>query len=251
MDNNSKEREAFMRLHAGLPRQGPGSDVCTAETLGRLPALPADAKIFDLGCGPGRASLVLAYMLKQKIVCVDKEESFLEQLRETAKQRKLDQYIETRCGDMATVEADLGSIDLIWSEGAIYCVGFDRALESWRPLLSKTGMVACTELSWFSDERAPEAVAFWKKHYPEMRSVAENLEAVEWPGYTCIEHFTIPDSCWWSEYYDPLEKNIEKLKADAGSDEDLKTAIANAEEEIDIYRKFGEQYGYEFYLLQK
>jgi len=251
MESNSKEHDALMKLHAGLPRQGPGSDVCTAETFMRLPALPPDAKVFDLGCGPGRASLVLAYMLKKKIVCVDKEESFLEQLRATAEQRKLSEYIETRCGDMATVSADLGSIDLIWSEGAIYCVGFDRALESWRPLLSKTGVVACTELSWFGDERAPEAVAFWNKNYPEMRSVAENLEAIEWPGYTCIEHFTIPDSCWWDEYYTPLEKNIEKLKAETEKDEALKAVVANAEAEIDLYRKHGDQYGYEFYLLQK
>ena len=84
-----------------------------------------------------------------------------------------------------------------------------------------------------------------------MRSVAENLEAIEWPGYTCIEHFTIPDSCWWDEYYTPLEKNIEKLKAETEKDEALKAVVANAEAEIDLYRKHGDQYGYEFYLLQK
>jgi serine/threonine-protein kinase HipA len=64
MDENSKRHMAFMRLHAGLPRQGPGSDHTTADALRRLPQISLPARIYDLGCGPGRASLVLANILQ-------------------------------------------------------------------------------------------------------------------------------------------------------------------------------------------
>lgn len=67
MDNNSKRHVARMRLHSGLPRQGPGSDENTANALRRLPQIPSPARIYDLGCGAGRASLVLANILQQKL----------------------------------------------------------------------------------------------------------------------------------------------------------------------------------------
>ncbi|HEX8823356.1 MAG TPA: class I SAM-dependent methyltransferase, partial [Archangium sp.] len=53
--------DAFFLLHTDLPREGPGSDDCTREALRRLrPWLPASPRVLDLGCGPGKQTLVLA-----------------------------------------------------------------------------------------------------------------------------------------------------------------------------------------------
>jgi len=251
MENNSKRHLALVRLHAGLPRQGPGSDDSTVNALRRLPPIPSSARIYDLGCGPGRASLVLASTLKQKIVAVDLQEEFLSQLRNSAAQKGVTHLIETQCGDMASLHDEAGAVNLIWSEGAIYCVGFDAALAAWRSLLADAGLVACTELSWLMSNPSPEPAAFWQKEYPAMRSVAQNLMAVECLGYACLDHFSLPESCWWDEYYSPWLRNIERLKEDAEHDDFLRAAIANAVAEIDLFRRFSHEYGYEFYLLQK
>jgi SAM-dependent methyltransferase len=112
--------EALLRLFEGLPRQGPGSDACTREALRRLPELPAAPRVLDLGCGSGRSALVLAQMLRVKIVAVDTHRPFLDQLRATARERGLEHLIETRCADMAAPGVPPGSVDLLWSEGAIY-----------------------------------------------------------------------------------------------------------------------------------
>ncbi|NRA02079.1 MAG: hypothetical protein HRU00_05690 [Myxococcales bacterium] len=52
--------EVFWKLHQGLPKQGPGSDASTRRALALVPELPSAPRILDLGCGPGRQTLVLA-----------------------------------------------------------------------------------------------------------------------------------------------------------------------------------------------
>lgn len=251
MDNKSREHVARARIHSGLPRQGPGSDKNTEETVRRLPSLPDAARIYDLGCGPGRASIILARILRQKIICVDLQQSFLDQLNDDAAKRKLEHLIETRCGDMSVLPDKKGSIDLIWAEGAIYAIGFDAGLRSWHPLLSERGMVACSELSWLVPNPSEEPIAYWKANYPGIRSVAQNVMAAEQLGYECIDHFTLPESCWWDEYYNPWSRNLEDLREDAKHDEVLRAVIERASVEIDLFRRFSNEYGYEFYLLRK
>jgi len=251
MDTNSLDFIAMMKVHSRLPRQGPGSDACTADALSRLPKLPSCGSIYDAGCGPGRSSLVLAEKLKRKIICLDRSQEFLAQLQAEAERKGLSEFVETRRGDMAYLNAPQESVDLIWSEGAIYCIGFDFGLGLWRSLLSKSGIVACTELSWLTDDVSPEPLQFWQVNYPGMRSVERNIESAESCGYKCLDHFTLPPSAWWDEYYGPLERNVQQLKSKQDMDEHLNAAIRSAEAEIDLYRRFGDQYGYEFYLFQK
>lgn len=240
-----------MRLHSGLPRQGPGSDEITAAAIKQLPHLPPEARIYDLGCGPGRASLVLARTLRQKIIAVDLQQEFLNQLSTNAIDQGLDCFITTKCGDMISLPDEAGTIDLIWSEGAIYCVGFDAGLKAWHPLLTEDGVVACTELSWLTENPSSDSIKFWQQNYPAMRSVTQNIEAVQELGYKYLAHFTLPQSCWWDEYYDPWLQRLDKLSEEADADELIQLAIANAREEIDLFKQFHQEYGYEFYLLQK
>jgi serine/threonine-protein kinase HipA len=251
MDKKSKPRKALMRLHSGLPRQGPGSDEITAAALQRLPKIPTQARIYDLGCGPGRASLELARVLRQKIIAVDLQQEFLHQLSISAAEQGLDGLIATTCGDMLSLPDEAGTVNLIWSEGAIYCIGFDAGLKAWRTLLADDGLVACSELSWITAQPSVAPAAFWGQNYPAMRSVIQNIEAAERLGYQCLDHFTLPPSCWWDEYYNPWLQRLDKLSEEAVEDELMQQAIVNAREEISLFRQFHQEYGYEFYLLQK
>ena len=131
--------EALFRLFETLPRQGPGSDACTREALRRLPALPAAPRVLDLGCGTGASTLVLAATLRTSVIAVDIHQPFLDQLRATAQARGLAPLIETRCADIRSPGVPPGSIDLLWSEGALYLLGFEQGLRLWRPLLAPGG----------------------------------------------------------------------------------------------------------------
>ena len=51
--------------------------------------------------------------------------------------------------------------DLIWSEGAIDNIGFEKGLTYWNGFLKKNGYVVVTCPSWFTRERPAEAEKFW------------------------------------------------------------------------------------------
>lgn len=59
-DDHAVRYEAFFSLHHNLPRQSPGSDATTRQMLALTGPLPRRPRVLDLGCGPGRAALLLA-----------------------------------------------------------------------------------------------------------------------------------------------------------------------------------------------
>ena len=52
------------------------------------------------------------------------------------------------------------SLDLIWSEGAIYTLGFAAGLAAWRSFPKERAFLAVTELTWLTDFRAEPLQAF-------------------------------------------------------------------------------------------
>jgi len=73
--------------------------------------------------------------------------------------------------------------DLIWSEGAIYCVGFEKGLRHFHQHLNGNGYVTVTEVSWFTDNPDQEMKNFWQNQYPDIKTVKENISIIESCGY--------------------------------------------------------------------
>lgn len=239
---------ALKNLHDGLARAAPGDDEATREALRRLGPLPADPRVLDLGCGPGRSTLALAAALPTaRIDAVDLHAGFLAHLARIA--AEFAGRILPRVADFGALDDAPASVDLIWSEGAIYHLGFAEGLRRWRPLLRPHGRLAVTELTWRlpPDQRPAEAVAFWHEAYPAMTSLAANLAAAESAGYAVIDSFALPARAWFN-YYDPLIARADAL-ADS-SDPELAAAIAVTRREVDVWRRHGDSYDYVFYLLR-
>jgi SAM-dependent methyltransferase len=241
--------EALFRLFEGLPQQGPGSDTCTREALRRLPELPASPRVLDLGCGSGRSALVLADALRAKVIAVDNHQPFLDQLRASARERGLEELIEARCADMASPGVPAGSVDLLWSEGAVYLLGFEAGLRLWRPLLAPGGCLAASECSWLCADPPAEAAAFFREGYPGMAGIQENVGRSRAAGFDLIDHFTLPPEAWWDEYYAPLEQRMARLAPAA--DPELAAVVDETRREIELCRRYGDSDGYVFYLLRR
>ena len=126
--------EAFLKVHSGIPREGPGSDASTRTALRKLPKLPSAARILDLGCGPGRQTLVLARELQSRVIAVDIFQQYLDELEKSSLDAGLSEAIELRKVSMEDLGYKDESIDLVWSEGALYTVGVLKELRYLHPI---------------------------------------------------------------------------------------------------------------------
>src|SRR5512143_1497178 len=125
----------FFEIHSGLPREGPGDEASTLRALRLIRDLPAAPEILDVGCGPGAQTLVLAGATKGFVTAVDNHAPFLDELRGRASRAGLAERVRAVEASMFELPFEDAAFDLIWSEGAIYQMGFDHGLRSWRRFL--------------------------------------------------------------------------------------------------------------------
>jgi serine/threonine-protein kinase HipA len=241
----------FFELHSGLPREGPGDDSITRRAVGLLPELPPDPVVVDAGCGPGGQTLVLARELGVKVTAIDIHEPFVEVLQGRAEAAGLGHLIEPRQGDMSALPFDPGTVDLIWCEGALYQIAFHEGLVLWRSLLAAGGIVAASEAVWTVDDPPAEVREMWEREYPAITDAMGCIARAADAGYETLGHFTLPPESWWTNYYGPLEERVEKLRPRASGDPVLAQVLLETELEIDMHRRFGHTYSYEFLIMRK
>jgi SAM-dependent methyltransferase len=250
MDPNARTTQIFLDIQRGLPRQGPGDDASTLRALALCAELPARPDVLDIGCGPGMQTIALARALDGRITAGDLFQEYLEQLVETAVAAGVRDRIGQMRVDMVDLPFGRDSFDLIWSEGAAYILGFGEAFERWRYPLRSRGYLAVSELTWLVPDPPTEAAEFFADEYPAMTDVATNLATIEGNGYEVIDHFTLPDEAWWDHYYTPLEAKLPSLREKYAGDDEALELVAMAAREIDVRRRFGGSYGYEFFVAR-
>jgi hypothetical protein len=92
---------------------------------------------------------------------------------------------------------------------------------------------------------------YFDNEYPAMTSIEAINEAIRENGYEPVGDFTLPDSAWWDDYYTPLKAKFPSLKQKYEGDEEALDIIAMSEAEIDIRRRYGQSYGYHFFVARK
>ena len=239
----------FFEVHQGLPREAPGDEESTLRALALMKDLPFAPSILDIGCGPGAQTIALARNSSAHITAVDVHQPFLDELARRAAAAALSACIDTVNASIFELAFEK-PFDVIWSEGAIYIIGFERGLRTWRPLLKPGGYVAVTELSWIKPD-PPEGIRkYWQADYPGMLSVDENLAGLRAAGYRELGHFVLPESSWWKPYYYPMEARIVELRERYRADLEVQALLDIKQLEIEMYRKYSEWYGYIFYVMQ-
>jgi SAM-dependent methyltransferase len=142
------------------------------------------------------------------------------------------------------------SFDLIWSEGSIYIIGFEKGLREWKRLLAPRGYVVITHVAWLKPNPPQEILEYWQSNYPQIRSIKENIESARKFGCRVIRHFVLPEKSWWKNYYEPTEAKLTLLKSKYQDDMEALNYLALEEKEIDMFRKYSSYYGYVFFVLQ-
>jgi ubiquinone/menaquinone biosynthesis C-methylase UbiE len=241
----------FYEVHSNLPREGPGNNQATKKAYQMLKDLPEKPRILDIGCGPGMQTITLAKLTNGNITAIDNHQPFLEQLKKKAEEEGVTEKITVENGDMKALNYENNSFDLLWCEGAIFIIGFEKGLQEWKRLLTRNGYLVVSELAWIQPNPPKEVKQFFAEGYPAIKTINGNIEIIKKVGYRVINHFILAKEGWWTHYYTPIEAKIPALKQKYKDDKEAMAVIAFHELEIEMYRKYSDYYGYVFYIMQK
>jgi len=242
MNEHDAYMAEFMAIYAGIERLGPGSEQDTARALAVLPENLGT--ILEIGCGTGVGTLQLAQ--SAHVTAIDNHEPFLAELEQRASEHSLMDKISCVCASMTDLPFDPSSFDVIWAEGSAYIMGFEKALQNWKPFIKPGGYLVVSDAVWLCDERDPEGEAFWQQEYPDISSVQARLSQIEAQGYQLLTDFTLSEQAW-ENYYGPLERKLNQL--DLGS---FKTSAGqDVAKEIQIHRQHSKGVGYQVFVLRR
>lgn len=236
---------------SSMQRQGPGSPEVTLKALSFIDNLIDSSFIADIGCGTGGQTRVLAQHVPGNITGIDLFPGFIEQFNAEAEKMNLQNRVKGIVGSMDDLPFQNEELDLIWSEGAIYNIGFERGLNEWRRFLKPGGYIAVSESCWFTEERPSEIYDFWMEAYPQIDTIPNQVARIQKAGYLPVASFILPTTCWTEHYYAPLVMAREKLLAKYPGNKTAEKLIASSHQEEELYRKYKEFYGYVFYVAKK
>lgn len=201
----------------------------TRQAFQLLPRLDHPA-ILDIGCGTGVPTLELARLSTGLVIGVDIDQACLDELARKAASAGLAGRVTTLNQSLFQLEFPDESFDLLWAEGSIAVIGFERGLREWRRLLKPAGFMG------IHDERG---------------DLSQKLSAIQGCGYELLGQVVIAGETWWREYYEPVERRITALREQYPRDPGARAALAAKEREVELVKNHPEQYASVFLVLQK
>lgn len=244
--------QLLIDLHKNANRQGPGGEEETEKAL-NLAAVNRDAllRIADIGCGTGASTLVLARLLNARITAVDFLQEFLDVLESKAEIEGLSDKIEPLCCSMDSLPFEDEVFDVIWSEGAIYNIGFKKGVRDWNRYLKAGGLLVASEISWITSTRPSEIQKHWDTEYPEIDLASSKISILEQNGYSPVAFFALPEHCWLDNYYRPMQDRFKDFLERNGNSEEACAIVEAEAREIELYEKYKSHYSYGVYIAKK
>jgi SAM-dependent methyltransferase len=245
------ELELLVDLHIRNERQGPGSADDTRRALALAGIQPdRQLSIADVGCGTGASALVLAQDLGAPVRALDMLPAFVDAARVRAEDRGLADLVHAEVARMEELPIEPGSLDLLWSEGAIYNMGFAEGVCAWRSLLKPGGVLAVSDLTWTTPARPADVDAHWNAAYPGVALASEKIRILEDAGYAPLGFFFLPPSSW-DAYYGPLRAGVPAFRARHGASAAAEAILAEEEKEQHLYAERGEWFSYGFFVARR
>jgi len=246
-DDTMEDYKLLIDLHKYGHRQGPGGDAETEQALNlSMVDRAAPLKVADIGCGTGASTLLLA-----RITAVDFLQDFLDVLEERAERMGVADSISTLSCSMDKLPFADEELDVIWSEGAIYNIGFEKGVADWRRCLKAGGVLVASEITWTTDSRPPELQTHWNSEYPEIDVASAKIRVLEKHGYSPVGYFVLPKHCWIDHYYRPMQARFEDFLDRNRNSEEAQAIVAAEQREIKLYETYKAYISYGVYIAKK
>ena len=195
--------------------------------------------------------MVLAQNITGKIIGVDICPNFIDVFNDNARKLNLGERVKGIVGSIEELSFGDEELDLIWSEGVIDSIGFEKCLNYWNGFLKKNGYIAVTCPSWLTDERPNEIEKFWGDAVGGLDTVEENTSIMQKAGFEIITSFVLSEKCWTDNYFTPREAAEEALLKKYAGNKLVEDYVKDDAYEVELYSKYKQYYGYVFYIGQK
>ena len=187
-------------------------------------------RILDIGCGSGIPTIELAKLSNGEIIGIDNDQALLDKLNKKIEDAGLLNRIKTIKCSLFDMDFPDESFDIIWVEGVINIIGFEKGLKEWKRLLKNKGFLVV---------------------HDEKSNSSDKLKKIADCGYKLINTFTLPDDAWWINYYKPLEIRIKKLRNKYKNDPKASEIFKKYQNEIDMVKNNRKTIGSAFFIMQK
>jgi len=185
--------------------------------------------ILDLGCGSGPITLELANLTDGDITAIDIDQTLLDRLNERIKIRTLINRITTKRMDFLKNEFPDKYFDLIWEAGVVQIIGFKESFKACYRILKDGGYLVLGQA---------------------IKTFDKNIDKLSKSGFELIKQLNWPKGCWWTDYYEPLERKIKDIQ-EGKEDPHLFENIKAIESEISWVKANPDESDCAYYILQK
>ena len=201
----------------------------TRKAFRMLPELDKP-RILDIGCGSGIPTLELARLSQGEIKGIDIDQPALDEFTRKIQAAGLADRVQALYCSMFNMDFADESFNIIWSEGSIYTVGFERGLREWKRFLKGNGNMV------IHDEQA---------------NVEEKLNQISNCGYELLGDFIVSQETWWTEYFAPLEKLIKETRIKYPHDPKTLEELRQAEEELAMFNNNPERNSSVYFIIKR
>jgi len=186
--------------------------------------------ILDIGCGSGVPTIELAKLSDGEIIGIDINQSLLNKLNRRIEEEGLSNRVKTVKCSLFEIDFPDESFDIIWAEGVIRIIGFEKGLKEWRRLLKPNGFLVV---------------------HDEIKIVSNKLKKIPSCGYKLINHFSLPEDAHWTEYYRPLEIRIKELYTKYKNNSEALKILKKHQNDIEMVKRNPKEHSSAFYIIQK
>jgi SAM-dependent methyltransferase len=133
-------------------------------------------------------------------------------------------------GTLFEIDLPDEAFGVVWSEGSIQFIGFERGLREWRRLIRLGGFLVV---------------------HDEIGNLPLKLRQIPHCGYSLLGHFTISEKIWRRDYYEPLQQRIQELRTEHRDDPDAMDLLAKEQHEVAVFNKGKKRFASVFLVMQK
>jgi ubiquinone/menaquinone biosynthesis C-methylase UbiE len=201
----------------------------TRQAFEKLPE-QSSPRILDVGCSSGVPTLELARLSQGKVIGIDIDQTSLDRLdRKIRYSGRADRVKTVNCFIIDMNFADF-SFDIIWAEGSIAVIGFEKGLKDWYRFLKPEGFLVV---------------------HDDLGNLKEKLRQTKICGYELVDYFLVDENVWLLEYYTPLEKRLDEIRMSSGGNKKIIAGLNDDLREVQAIKRMPERYRSIFFIMRK